>query len=948
MAETFGDLLRRFRVAASLTQEALADQCGLSPATIAALEQGRRRAPRLSTVRMIAGALDLAPADLGALARAASEPPAPLGVAVAAVPGGAGPKRRDAPDGNGRVPALGALPSPLTPLFGRHADVGALTEILATQRLVTLVGPGGVGKTRLAIAVAGQVLDRFTGGTFWIELGRVSDPRSLPALVLRSLGATEQPAVPIREQLLAALPGLPALLVIDNCEHVLGEAAPLIADLLGHREITVLATSREPLAVPSEMRWAVPALTVPGLTVPGLTAAGGTAHDEPGSTAAGLIGIDSVAMFAERAARADPSFTLTDELSEAAVRVCRRLEGIPLAIEIAAARLTAVPLAQLARELDAEIPLTAGAARGVPARQTTLWASIDWSYRLLTAEDQAAFRCLACFAVSFEAEAFAAVVARATGVDAGSGLRTLARLTGKSLVSADPLSGRCRVLETIRAFAAEQAGRAGELTAIKDAHADHYASWLSGLNAADASDEALDRLDTDYANVRAALVWSIDTDSARAPAMVAAMGVAWHQRGRFDDALVLGDGALGVAGIRLVASAEAVGAIALARLLGGDGGFRETVTRAAATARVAGDRLTEGWCRFVLGMRPSYDGEQLTAAYELAAAAGSPILAALAAGNMANPGADAARQQWIEHAATFVGRVDNATHNAFYEIARADTLFERGQAVDAVDCVPVAFDDRVSPTTRLLGTSRTLLMALYLQDTGLAAVASAMSDAVARVWPVGGSWQASTWAALRAIMELWQALLDGGPPPVLGAEELERGVQSCLTPCAARTAGRAAIDHPDRIEPATLHLHPVPLDPASLLNASLVAVEAARATLGGDDELAARHWSAVLEVAARGDHLLLVCDALEGLGCLAARRADLRRAAPLLRAAARCREDIGYRWRFGFERRLLAEAWAATGEPVTEPAGPEAAGPEAAGPEAAPSWRAAADLALER
>jgi predicted ATPase/transcriptional regulator with XRE-family HTH domain len=543
LADGFGDLLRRFRIKASLTQEALAERSRISPATIAALEQGRRTAPRLSTVRLIAGALELPPTDVALLARAASgsggaeRPSHAVGSAAAA--------HRDAVAGEvGRS----RLPVPLTPLFGRHAETGAVSQLLATERLVTLAGPGGVGKTRLALEVASQVQDKFTGGAWWIELGPVRDPDDVPGAALRALGDSEQPAGPVREQLRAALRGGRVLLIIDNCEHVLDAAATLTAGLLTQPSVTVLATSREPLAIPGEIRWPVPALAIP-------------ARDTPGTTES-LLHVDSVALFVERAARARPHFAPGDDDCAAIARICRRLDGLPLALELAAAQIGNRSARQLAEDLDARIPLAAISARGVQGRHSTLRASIDWSYQLLSPAEQAGFRCLACFGTSFSSEAFLAVTARTAGTGRPAGTGVEPALIEKSLLVAGARAGRYRVLETIRAFAAERAAEAGELDAIRDAHAEHYASWLSGLHAADPSDEVLDRIDAEYPNLRAALVWSIESRSPRAGTIVAAMSVVWHQRARFHDVWTLGDGALGVvAHSDPVLCAQAAGAI---------------------------------------------------------------------------------------------------------------------------------------------------------------------------------------------------------------------------------------------------------------------------------------------------------------------------------------------------------------------------------------------------
>ena len=655
MTSTFGDLLRQFRVAASLTQEALAERCAMSAATIAAIERGRRSSPRLSTVSRLADGLGLDPSERARLATAAQ---AALRGGRARDEDAAGPEWVDGdlvPPATGSRPkpgGRGALPSPLTPLFGRYGDTDALAHTLASERLVTLVGPGGVGKTRLALAVAAATLDKFAGGTFWVELGSIGDPIVVPEAVLRSLGASEQPGVvPIGEQLLAALPADPVLVVVDNCEHVLDAAAGVIAGLLAHPSLSVLATSRESLAIPGEIRWPVPALATP----PPQTNAG-----------AALLEIDSVKLFVERATRANPSFVLTDAESPAVARICRRLEGIPLAIELAAARSNALSLTKMAEQLEERVPLTYAAARGVPRRQSTLWTSIEWSYRLLTDQEQAAFRCLSPFSGSFTDEAFELTVAKAGSVLAEPGV--LARLVDKCLVSPEPKTGRYHVLESIRSFALERAEDTSDLEAIKQAHADYYLSWLKGLRACDASDEVLDLIAADYPNVRSAVTWSIAKRSPRAAGLVAGVGLGWHQRAFFHDARLLGGEALAVSADDPEAWAAAVASLGSARLLGGDAAFLPVLSKAEAVAKAGGDRSTEGWCKFVQGHAAPFDGTHLLEAYALGIETSSPALAGTAAAALASGGADDERDEWLQRAGENVARLANSTLWATYEL----------------------------------------------------------------------------------------------------------------------------------------------------------------------------------------------------------------------------------------------------------------------------------------
>jgi predicted ATPase/transcriptional regulator with XRE-family HTH domain len=893
MADSFGELLRQFRVAASLTQEALAGRCRISPATIAAIEQGRRKAPRLSTVRLIAEALDLSTADRAILARSAS--------AGSARHGGWADRRAGSGE-TGRT--RGRLPAPITPLFGRHAETDAVVHELASERLVTLVGPGGVGKTRLAVEVASVTLDKFADGTFWIDLGLAQDLDGVQEAVLAALGAAEQPGLGVREQLLAALPAGPALLVFDNCEHLLDDAAALIAELLAHPLVTIVATSREPLAIPGEIRWQVPALAIPPAA--------------PGQSAEDLATISSVQLFTDRASRADPRYLMTDADAAAVARVCRRLDGLPLAIELAAARMGSLRAGQLADELDEQIPLAAPTARGVPERHTTLWACVAWSYRLLTPHEQVAFRHLAAFAGSFTGQAFTAVTSRTVAAGTSPPDEALYRLTDKSLVSAEPDTGRYRVLDTIRAFAADEAQGASQLTAIRDAHADYYASWVTGLDAAEASDEVLDLIDADYPQLRAAMAWSIEARSPRAAAIAAGLGNAWQERAHFHDARAMGDAALATAGRDLPLWAKAVAALAHARLLGGDMEFLGSVAAAEGIAVAAGDHHTVGWCRLAMGTRPPFDGALLTSAYDLGAAGSYPALAALGATFFAYGGTENDRERWLRRAKESGDRLANTTLSAAVRIAWADSLVERGRMTEALDlAVPAACDSKVMPTVRLLAIGRTTQVAFYQRDTELAELADRMTEELSHLWPAGSAWLTSSWTVFGNLLQMWSSLLRGEPPPAPDLATLGRATRMALTPSTVRTTCRAGIGRGDRLNPADVAMAAPPA-PGSLMDASCAAVEAAYAMLDGDHTLAERRWSHVLHAAAPNKYLLLVCDALDGLGYLAATRGEATRAGQLLTAARACRQDIGYHYRFPFEEDLLVQATTAAGAAATD------------------------------
>lgn len=924
VSNTFAELLYRFRVAASLTQEALADRCRLSPDTIAALEQGKRRAPRLTTVSLICDALNLTPSQRAALAGAAT------GVAAAPDRGDGAVKSAD------RAWRLKPLPVPFTPLVGRHAEVEHVVHELASERLVTLTGPGGVGKTRLALRVAERLRDKFDGGTWWVELGPVSDPHAVPAAVLAAVGGAQQPGSPLTaRQIIGALPTAAALLVIDNCEHVLDAASDLVAALLSAASITVLTTTREPLAIPGEIVWPVPPLAVP--------------EPRAASSAETLADVHSVQLFTERAARARPAFALTDEAAGAVARICRRLEGIPLAIELTAARLRTLGVRELADELDAHLPLAGSRSRGVPDRQTTLWASVDWSYQLLTLEERAAFRCLACFAGTFSIDAFAVVCAQVTGLGQREATDVFARLVDKSLVSMEDGRGRnqgpgdrtggpirearYRVLDTIRAYASQSAEQEAELSRIGDAHADYYARWLREIGAAEPTDEVLELIADDYPNVRSALTWSVRTAAPRAAELVIALGQTWHLLSLFTDAVELGDLALAVAAESDQGTwSKAVAALGLSRLLAGDAAFiASAIPKAASLAAERGDAYCEGWCKLVLGNLPPRDQTWFTSAYELGAAAGSPSLAAVAAAHLSVAGSEADTDGWAGRIRQLAAGLSAASVRATCDMALIDILIERGSMDAALgSAMALTMNPRVMPSLRILGLGRIVNVAFQRRDQDLADVAAALMADLARAWPTGGmlSFQ---------LQELRLGLLRGEHPP--GAGFLVWAPAMAFQPGGLRTICRNSIDRGERLDPVQLARYAKPPQTGSLLAASISAIDGAWACLEHDDDAAARHWSAALRAAADHGYQLLLCDALEAFADLASRHRSPGMAARLLVSAAAVRDDIGYRFRFDFEQAGVDRVWA----DIAAAGGEAAAG---TAPAAQSDWREAATQAL--
>ena len=392
-----------------------------------------------------------------------------------------------------------------------------MTGLLEEQRLVTVTGPGGVGKTRLAGQVARAVAGRFADGAWLAELAPAQDPAQVPGVVAAALGVREQPGVPVAEAVARVLARQQLLLVLDNCEHLIGAAAQLCAGLLAAcDDIRVLATSREPLAVAGEARYRLGPLSVPGTSTP---------PDAGGS--------EAVALFTDRARMVDAQFALTAKTGPAVARLVTRLDGMPLAIELAAARIEALGVGQLADRLDDRFALLAGGDRLAPGRHRSLAAVVEWSDRLLGEEERRVFRAVSVFPGPFTLEAAEAVA----GPGAGP---VVLRLVDCSLVG-PPREGpdgrwRYAMLQTLRAYGAGLLAGSGEQEAAEAALA-RWAAGVAGQAAAGlrtlegeaAAARWLDAEDTTIAQV---LAWGLEHDADLALRLVPALNWWWTLRGR--------------------------------------------------------------------------------------------------------------------------------------------------------------------------------------------------------------------------------------------------------------------------------------------------------------------------------------------------------------------------------------------------------------------------------
>lgn len=480
----FGALLRRFRTLAGLTQESLADRAGISVRAVSDLERGINRTPRADTLELLAAALALAPHDRAALIAAAHPDLGTTSVVTSAPIGASGSSR---------------LPLPPTPLIGREADVLRGLRLLqrAETRLVTVTGPGGVGKTHLALELARQCQGRFASGAIFVDLSTIRDTALVPAALAQALGLRESPAEALLDTLKEALRARSMLLLLDNVEQVVG-CAPLLADILAAcPAIVVLATSRAPLRLRAEQVLALDPLAVS----------------------------DAATLFYARAT------ALRDDVILAPTEVtalCEQMDCLPLAIELCAAQLGALSLADLRQRMSSGVGLPHTGPRDLPARHQSLRHTIDWSYNLLSPAAQALFRRLAAFAGGATLPAIQVVCAPNDGADEDALPNVMTLVEASLLRMQDVANGPARyyMLATIHDYARDRLRDAGEQERYASRHADYFASL-------DGDEPSLTR---ELPNARAGLTWALETGrNVTGMALLARFGRIWYLSGQLSE-----------------------------------------------------------------------------------------------------------------------------------------------------------------------------------------------------------------------------------------------------------------------------------------------------------------------------------------------------------------------------------------------------------------------------
>jgi predicted ATPase/class 3 adenylate cyclase len=421
------------------------------------------------------------------------------------------------------------LPLQLTSFIGREQEIAEVKRLLGATRLLTLTGAGGVGKTRLALQVGADQMDEYPDGVWLVELASLSDPAFVPQTVASALGVREEPNRPVLDTLADHLRHKRLLLILDNCEHVVASCALLAEGLLRScSDLRLMVTSQQALSILAETTWRVPSLSLPDPSRLSL---------EP---AVALARFEASRLFMDRARSVLPTFAVTGENGSAIGQICRRLDGIPLAIELAAARVRVLSAREIAARLDDRFRLLTGGSRTAMPQQQTLRAAIDWSYDLLSELERALMLRLSVFAGGWSLEA-AEEICAGDGIEPWEVLDLFSQLVDKSLVTVEDLGGqtRYRLLESVKQYSWERLCATGRADAVRDRHLQLF------LRLAEEADPNLwrieqarwlERLETEHDNLRSALDWSAQASSAAAELRLAgAMGGFWHIRGHLSE-----------------------------------------------------------------------------------------------------------------------------------------------------------------------------------------------------------------------------------------------------------------------------------------------------------------------------------------------------------------------------------------------------------------------------
>ncbi len=748
-----GAQLRRFRLRAGLSQEALAEKAGVSVNTIGALEEGQRRRPYPNTLRALADSLDLAGADRAALLSSGGDRP------PAASPS--------------------ALPLPLTTLVGREAEVAQIMTLLRSPdtRLLSLLGPGGVGKTRLAVEVATKMREEFADGVAFVDLAPLHDQRLVPATIARSLGVRETGGRSAWELLQVHLQERHLLLVLDNFEHLL-PAATLLTELLGGcPRLTLLVTTRSALRLRAERRQTIGPLAAPSREAPISVADLGT--------------FPAAQLFIDRMLAVAPGFTLDDNNAAAVAEICRQLDGIPLALELAAARVQLLAPSALLRRLEHRLHLLSDGPIDLPERQRTLRGTLAWSYDLLEPADRALFRQLAVFAGGWTLDAAEAVASVGSNLGAQDVVQRLGVLVDNSLVRPlEHVAGEqyFGMLETVREYALERLAAEDDADAVRARHLDYYVALAETaephLDGGDLTVWA-DRLEREHVNLRAAMTNARAAQPALALRLGHALRFFWYQHGHLREGRDLLQAALAASDESVDASTHGRGLAALGYLLAVQGQYaeaRERLEAALEINRAHGDDSDLAFALRYLGLVASALGDAHAAARYLEESlvvsrrAGSSVACAFALmylGDVTLQRQELERaQQLFEESSVLLSALDNTTAQSYPLRRLAHVARVRGEHSRAVTlCLQSLEQNRASGDRQGVAACLVALAQIAeAQGQALPAVRLlGLADAVAtvvggRLLPFDADQLVQVTAELQAQLEqpAWQQAWDEG------------------------------------------------------------------------------------------------------------------------------------------------------------------------------------------
>ena len=407
------------------------------------------------------------------------------------------------------------LPTPLSSFIGRKHEINKVKQLILSHRLVTLTGAGGSGKTRLALRSAQELVGKFKHGVWFVDLASLSDASLIPDKIVSTLNINRQFKVRALDSLTAYLSNRKALLILDNCEHLV-EACAQITELLLQKssELHILTTSRELLGISSEVTWVVPPLTLPNQKLSSKSANQKNVLEQVQSS-------ESAQLFVERATSKDPDFTMTVDNCESIARICNRLDGMPLAIELAAAQIRSLSVQEIAQRLNQRFQFLTSGSRNAPLRQRTLMAAIDWSYELLTTKEQAILQRLSIFAGGATLEAVESICSGGE-IESVEALETISHLVDKSLVTVNKLERvdtRYSLLETIREYALEKLAESQDKINIQNKHLEYFVRFAEeGDRKIKGAEQVawFDKLEDEYNNMHAALKWALESENREA------------------------------------------------------------------------------------------------------------------------------------------------------------------------------------------------------------------------------------------------------------------------------------------------------------------------------------------------------------------------------------------------------------------------------------------------